>query len=126
MDPYRETAFFCVGRAVMFGVLAIALFMLSFAFDPAVALRSGGTCGLIMSAILLWYAQTAHRRKPRNTETFLLLPKESRPKDDWSIRVFSTVMADTYLYFAVRTFGYSVVLLLAGVALPWLGITPAK
>jgi hypothetical protein len=122
MDPYRETAFFCVGRAVMFGGLAISLVMLSYAFDPATALQAGGMGGLIMSAILLWYAQTASRRPPKKTETFLLLPKEVRPRDESAIRVFGTVMTDTYLFFAVRAFGLSVVMILAGLLLGWLGV----
>ncbi len=123
MDLYRETAFFCIGRAVLFAMLANALVMLSFAFDPSAACRVGGTGALIVAAILLWFAQTAPGREPKRTETFLLLPKDARPRDEATRRVFANVMADTYVYFAARSFALSVALIATGLALGWLGFS---
>ena len=94
MEKIRETAFFCVGRAVMFSTLAVMLVMLSFAFDPVAALKAGGTMGLALSAILLWFAQTAHRRKPKDTETWLLLKDDARPAGEHGAKLFASVMQD--------------------------------
>ena len=122
MEKIRETAFFCVGRAVMFSTLAVMLVMLSFAFDPVAALKAGGTMGLALSAILLWFAQTAHRRKPKDTETWLLLKDDSRPAGEHGAKLFASVMQDVYLFFATRTFVVAVTLIAASLLLALLGV----
>ncbi|GIL03211.1 MAG: hypothetical protein BroJett030_31100 [Alphaproteobacteria bacterium] len=114
MQAVRDKAMFCVGRAVLFASLAIALIMLSFAFDPPVALKAGGVLGLVLSAVLIWYAQTAHRRAPKDTETWLLLEARFRPQGDQAERAFAAVMEEVYLFFATRAFAAAVGLLLAG------------
>ena len=125
MDKIHHTAMLCVGRAVMFAVIAISMVMLSFAFDPAAALKAGGTMGLVLAAILLWFAQTAHRRRPKDTETWLLLADDSRPAGEHGARLFASVMEDVYLYFAARAFAGAVTLIVAGLLLATLGIMPS-
>jgi hypothetical protein len=122
MDKIRETAMLCVGRAVMFATLAISLVILSFAFDPAVAMKAGGTLALILSAILVWFAQTAHRRKPKDTETWLVLTHDDRPVGDHGAKLFASIMEDVYLFFAVRAFMAAVTLLVAGQVLTALAV----
>ena len=122
MEKIRETAFFCVGRAVMFSTLAVMLVMLSFVFDPVAALKAGGTMGLALSAILLWFAQTAHRRKPKDTETWLLLKDDARPAGEHGAKLFASVMQDVYLFFATRTFVVAVTLIAASLLLALLGV----
>jgi len=122
MREVEEKAMFCVGRAVMFSGLAIALVMLSFAFDPSAAFKAGGVLGLVVAAILIWYAQTAHRRNPRNTETWLLLEERLRPVGEPATRAFATVMADTYAWYAVRTFMAATTSLCVGILLSLLGV----
>lgn len=122
MDKIRETAIFCVGRAVMFATIAVSLVMLSFAFDPATALKAGGTMALTVAAILLWFAQTAHRRRPNDTETWLLLKDDSRPAGEHGAKLFASVMEEVYLFFAARAFAVAITLICGGLLLSLLGV----
>ena len=48
MEKVREVAVACIGRAVMFGTLAIGCVMVGFSFNPVSAFRSGAVatrCG---------------------------------------------------------------------------------
>ena len=65
MDKIRTVAIECVGRAVLFGSLAIGCVMIGFSFNPVSAFRSGAIMTLIMAAILIWKAMSAHRQNPR-------------------------------------------------------------
>ena len=122
MDAVQEKAMFCVGRAVMFSALAIGLVMLSFAFDPSTALKAGGVLGLVLATVLIWYAQTAHRRNPKNTETWMLLEEGLRPVGEPGRRAFANVMAETYAWFAARAFVVATTSLCAGIAMSLLGL----
>jgi hypothetical protein len=124
MESVRRVAMYCVGRAVMFGALAISLVMLSFAFDPAAACKLGGVAGLLVAAILLWFHQTARSRPPARTETFLLLPESERPHNDHARKAFGIVMEEVYLYYATRAFTVGSGLLLAGIGLAFAGVQP--
>jgi hypothetical protein len=105
MENVRQAAFLCVGRAVFFASLAISLVMLSFAFDIVRALQAGAILSMGLAAILLWFFQTAGRRRPEKSETWLVLAAEHRPANEHARRFFQQVMAETYLYFCVRAFG---------------------
>jgi type IV secretory pathway VirB3-like protein len=100
MQKIREIAFACVGRAVMFGVLAIACVMIGFSFNPVSAFRSGAVLTLVMAAILIFKAATAHRQNPKMTEVWLYLDESNRPSDGHARFVFATVMRDVYARFA--------------------------
>ena len=106
----------------MFSALAISLVTLSFAFDPAAALKAGGTLGLVLAAILLWFAQTARGRKPKDTETWLLLKNDSRPSGEHGAKLFASVMEEVYLFFAVRVFAVAITFVVGGLLLAALGI----
>ena len=100
MEKIRAVAFACVGRAVMFGVLAIACVMVGFSFNPVSAFRSGAVLTLAMAAILIFKAATAHRQNPKLTEVWLYLDDTSRPSDAHARFVFATVMREVYGRFA--------------------------
>ncbi|MEP9389082.1 hypothetical protein [Mesorhizobium sp. KR9-304] len=100
MDEIRRVAFECVGRAVMFGSLAIGCVMIGFSFNPVSAFRSGAFLTLIMALALVWKAMTAGTKNPRHTEVWLYLDEKSRPADVAARRVFGTVMRDTYGLYA--------------------------
>lgn len=108
MDEIRRIAVGCIGRAVMFGSLAIGCVMLGFSFNPVSAFRSGALLTLLMALILMWKAMTASARNPRHTEVWLYLDRKSRPADDPSRRVFATVMRDVYGLYARIAFGVAV------------------
>lgn len=110
----------------MFASLAIALIMLSFAFDPAIAFKAGGILGLVLSIVLLWFAQTAHRRPPKHTETWLLLEVEYRPDNDRDRRLFAAVLEEVYLYFSARAFAVAISFLAIGLLLSLIVHIPAR
>ena len=96
MIKIREVAVFCVGRAVMFGSLAITCVMVGFSFNPVSAFRSGAVLTLIMAAILIWKAYAATGQNPKSTEVWIYLDKQARPNDAHARFVFATVMRDVY------------------------------
>jgi hypothetical protein len=120
MDKIHRTAMFAVGRAVFFGGFAISLIMMAFAFDFALAFRAGAILSLAMSAILLWFAQTAHRRPPEKSEVWLLLPADDKPKGDVARSMFVRVMHEVYLHYAARAFafgaGFLILAMLLGIS----------
>ena len=112
MDRMQQAAQISVGRAVGFGGFAISLVMLSFAFDFALACKVGFILTLVMTSILLWFHQTAPNRRPEHCEAWLLLSTDDRPSGEQATAIFRKVMAETYLHFAVRTFGISMLMML--------------
>jgi Ca2+/Na+ antiporter len=100
MEKIREVAIFCVGRAVMFGSLAITCVMVGFSFNPVSAFRSGAVLTLLMAAILIWKAYTAASKNPKTTEVWIYLDQKTRPASEHSRFVFATVMRDVYGRFA--------------------------
>ncbi|MBL0936596.1 MAG: hypothetical protein IBJ07_17765 [Rhizobiaceae bacterium] len=100
METIRQIAVFCVGRAVMFGALAIGLVMLSFSFDPAWAFRAGAIMTLVMAAILVFKAQTAKSKLPSRTEVWIYLDDGMKPKNDHAVRYFGKVLSEVYGRFA--------------------------
>lgn len=121
MGQIRRIALQCVGRAVMFGSLAIGCVMVAFSFNPVSAFRAGAFMALIMAAVLMWKAMTAGTRNPRRTEVWLYLDEKTRPVDAAAQKVFRTVMREVYVFYAwialgaaVGLFALSLVLMLFG------------
>lgn len=110
MDKLREIAIACVGRAVMFGALAIGCVMVGFSFNPVSAFRSGAVLTLGMAAILIWKAATAHRQNPKTSEVWLYLDEHSRPADTHARFTFANVMKDVYGRFAQATLAVALLL----------------
>ena len=81
MDEIRRVAVGCIGRAVMFGSLAIGCVMVGFSFNPVSAFRSGAFLTLTMALALMWKAMTAAGKNPKHTEVWLYLDEKSRPAD---------------------------------------------
>ena len=96
MEKFREIALMCVGRAVMFGALAIGCIMVGFSFSPVSAFRSGALATLLMATVLMWKAMASTRQNPKTTEVWLYLDETSRPLDQHARFVFATVMREVY------------------------------
>jgi len=96
MEKIREIAVMCVGRAVMFGSLAIGCVMIGFSFNPVSAFRSGAVATLMMACVLMWKALSANNQNPKTTEVWLYLDETSRPLDQHARFVFATVMREVY------------------------------
>lgn len=121
MDEIRRVAIECVGRAVMFGALAIGCVMIGFSFAPVSAFRSGAVLTLLMSLVLMWQAMRAGTRNPKHTEVWLYLDENTRPAEAHARIVFATIMREVYgrfaqvtLYVAIGFFVLSLLLMLAG------------
>ena len=122
MNIVRQTAMFCVGRAVLFGCLGIGCVMLSFAFDSILFFRSGAILCLTMSVILVWFAETAHKRLPKKTETWILLSEEDRPYNDHATRAFKNTLKEVYGFFAYYSVVAGVIFLTISLGLDFAGV----
>lgn len=121
MEKFRQVAMICVGRAVLFGWLAIGLVMLSFSFNPAIAFRAGAVMALAMATILLVKAFEAGRKSPRHTEMWLYLDDRSRPVNPESKQVFRNTVREVYGRFAQGVFLLACVMFVLSIVFVGLG-----
>ncbi|RST87089.1 hypothetical protein EJC49_07420 [Aquibium carbonis] len=124
VEPVRKIAFVCVGRAVGFGALAIAMTMLSLAFHPVLAFRCGAICTLLMAGLLTQKAMLAHRQPPRRTEVWLFLDERSRPSDERADRAFADILREVYGQFARLAFNVACFFFAMSVTLSIAGVRP--
>ncbi|RWB21245.1 MULTISPECIES: hypothetical protein [unclassified Mesorhizobium] len=122
MDEIRRVAVECIGRAVMFGSLAIGCVMVGFSFSPVSAFRSGAFLTLTMVLALMWKATTAASKNPKHTEVWLYLDEKSRPADAPARRVFGTIMSDVYRLYARIALGVAVGFFLVSLVLALFGL----
>lgn len=104
MEKIHQAAFICIGRAVLFGALAIGLIMLCFSFDPSRAFFAGAVLTLVMAEILIVKALIVPWQNPKRTEVWSYLDPGSKPADPSGKAVFSTVLRDVYVSFARNSF----------------------
>lgn len=124
MEEIRRVAIECVGRAVMFGALAIGCVMVGFSFAPVSAFRSGAVLTLLMALVLVWRAMTAGSRNPKHTEVWLYLDETTRPAEAQARMVFATIMRDVYGRFAQITLGVAVGFFVLSLLLMLAGLEP--
>ena len=123
-DRIRELAVVSIGRACLFGLLAIITFMFALLAWPGLALRSGAILFLVTSAILLLKAAEAPTRNYRRTEVWLLLGKQHDLPEARAQAIFGEVLRSTYVQFARITAVTSVVLWIADVGIRLSGLGP--
>ena len=122
MDEIRRIAVECIGRAVMFGSLAIFCVMIGFSFNPVSTFRSGAFLTLTMALVLLWKAMTAATKNPKHTEVWLYLDEKSRPVDAPARRVFGNIMREVYELYARIALGVAVGFFLLSLVLMLFGL----
>ena len=122
MDEIRRVAVACVGRAVMFGALAIGCVMIGFSFAPVSAFRSGALLTLVMALVLMWKAMAAGSKNPKHTEVWLYLDEKSRPIESHARVVFGTVMREVYGRYAQATLGVAVCFFMLSLVLMLFGL----
>ncbi|MBO6717685.1 MAG: hypothetical protein JJ913_06995 [Rhizobiaceae bacterium] len=122
MEKVRQVANFCIGRAVLFGWLAIGCIMLSFSFNPVIAFRAGAVLALLMSSILLVKALSASRTNPRRTEVWIYLDKGTRPVNAEAQRIFRDIMRESYARFAQGVFVIACLLFMLSIVFLGLGV----
>jgi hypothetical protein len=123
-ERIRELALVSIGRACLFGMLAIATFMFALLAWPGLAMRSGAVMFLVTSAILMLKAAQAPMRNYRRTEVWLLLGKQHDLPEPRAQAIFGEVLRSTYVQFAKVTAAAAVVLWLADVLIRLTGIAP--
>lgn len=102
-----------VARACGFGALAILTFMVGLSGDLAVSLKAGGILSLVMCFVLLLKAWYATARNYKQTEIWLMLAPQERPHSAIAQQVISTVLRETFLYFAMHA-AFASILFLGG------------
>lgn len=109
MEHLHRVAQACVARALGFAGLAIGTVTLGLIYDPLLAARSAAVMMTLLTIGLLIKAHGATRRDYRRTELWLMLPQEHRPPAAYAQWAASTVLRDTYLWFAQFTAALSAV-----------------
>jgi hypothetical protein len=102
LQRIEQTAHMSVARACGFAALAIATFMVGLSGDVATSLKAGGILSLVTSAILLLKAWHAAQRPYKHTEVWLMLAPQDRPNSAIAQQIISTVLRETFLYFALH------------------------
>lgn len=92
MNEIERIANLVVWRGVGFASLAIGTSMLGAAFDIALAAKIGAAASLLTSGVLLWKAQTFHRRPVKETEVWIMLRPEMRPPPEVAQRLICRAM----------------------------------
>lgn len=104
MDKVRQAAIFCVGRAVMFGWLAIFCVMFSLAFNPVIAFRAGAVMAMIMAGALVFKAFAVMHQNPKRTEVWIYLDDKTRPFNDPARRAYAHTLREVYAGYAQIVF----------------------
>jgi hypothetical protein len=121
VDRIRVAAEISIGRAVGFGALAIATVVFGLIFDPALALKTGGTLTLLMAAIIKLKAERAPFQPYRSTEVWLILDRRLGLPDDHAQRIVGTVLRSVYDRYAQASLAAAVGLWLLGLAFQLIG-----
>jgi hypothetical protein len=105
IDRIRAAATMSIGRACLFGLLAIGTVMSGLISWPVLAFKSGAILTSLLTAILMLRAGLAHRQNFRRTETWVLLDKRHDLPADRAQGVFAGVLRETYRRFALYAAG---------------------
>lgn len=124
MEQIRRIAIDCVGRAVMFGWLAIGCVMVGFSFAPVSSFRSGALLALLMALVLLWRSMTAPGRNPKHGEVWLYLDEASRPAEGHAQLIVGAIMREVYARYAQITLGIAVAFFVLSLVLQLAGLKP--
>lgn len=126
MPEIREIAFFCIGRAVMFGSVAVLFIMLAFSFHLVWAFKAGAISMLIMAAILVWRAQTVFGQKPESTEVWLYVEESKRSNILKARTGFASEIQAVYVGFARVTFLIACAMFIIAFCLSAMGVEPYR
>jgi hypothetical protein len=100
VEVTRSIAFFSIGRACLFALLAIATVFMGLIGWPAVAARAGAILTTLGAAILVYRALRAPALPYRRTEVWVLLRRENSVPEDRAQALISSVLSETYWRFA--------------------------
>ncbi len=100
VERIREMAHLSIGRACMFGVIAITTVVVGLIAWPVLAMRAGAILSFMTATILLLKSLQAERRNYRRSETWLLLERRHDLPEDQAQQIISGVLAETFRRFA--------------------------
>lgn len=122
MQAIENAAYISIGRACGFAGLAVFCLVFGLSFEPILAARTGGVVCLGVALILGFRAFRAPVRPYKQTELWLILPKDKRPPAEVAQRVIGEALRGTYTWFARQAAILAAVLLAVSVALQLLGL----
>lgn len=117
IERIRAAAQVSVGRATMFGALAIWAASFGFISWPLTAFRLAALLSTLTMVILIYKAVQAPRRPYRRTEVWVMLGKNHGLPEESAQHVISGVLRDTFWRFASLVAAVAGVLWLAAIAL---------
>lgn len=121
-NPIEINAWISVARGCGFAGLAAVCGMVGMSYDPPQALKFGGYCALMTSAILLLKAWRASTVRYSQTETWIMLEAHERPPAPIAQVVVSNARRHVLYRFARITAGTAVALLVSSMLLrAWIG-----
>jgi hypothetical protein len=100
VDAARGIAFFSIGRACLFALLAIATVIMGLISWPVIAARAGAILTTLGVAVLIYRALRAPGHPYRRTEVWVLLRRENPVSEDHAQALISSVLGETYWRFA--------------------------
>lgn len=121
IEAARGLAYFSIGRACLFGMLAIATVVLGLIAWPAMALKTGAILTGIGGAVLVYRASLARQRNFKRTELWVLIRHEWPKSDNHAQAVISQALTETYWRFAEYAAALTLIQLAFAMALWWLG-----
>ena len=116
-NPIEINAWISVARGCGFAGLAAICGMVGLSYDPPQALKFGGYCALLTSAILLLKAWRASSVRYSQTETWIMLEKSERPPAPMAQSVVSNARRHVLYRFARITAGTAAALLASSLLL---------
>lgn len=96
----RRYAQLSVARGCGFGALTIATAMVGSASDLSLFFRTGGFATLLMCFILMLKAARADRTPVKETEVWVMLPRDIRPQPEVAAPLIARARRDYLLKFA--------------------------
>lgn len=96
----RRYAHLSVARGCGFGALTIATAMVGSASDLSLFFRTGGIATLLMCFILLLKASRVEHTPVKQTEVWILIPKEQRPAPEVAAPLIARARRHYLLKFA--------------------------
>lgn len=96
----RRYAQLSIARGCGFGALTIATIMVGSASDLSLFFRAGGFATLLMCFILLFMAARADHVPVKQTEVWIMMPKDQRPPAEIAAPLIARARKDYLLRFA--------------------------
>jgi len=115
-------AYKSIGRACLFGYLAIALVVFSLIAWPSLSMRSGAYLSGLTAAFLVLRGFAARTYPVHRTETWLLLGRRPAQRaEPLEQQVIGQVLRDVYIRFGIWSGGAAAVMLVLSFLFRWLG-----